>query len=252
MKPIRPLIALAALVAGGLTTLGSTSAGAARAGSCPLPKFGPGHDYHPTIHPSSFSAKITNPWFPMHAGTTFIYAGADGKTRTTDIVAVSKHTKQIDGVTTRVVYDRVLINGRVSERTADFYSQDRCGNVWYFGENTAELKHNGQVRTTAGSFEAGVDGAEPGVLMQAHPTIGREFRQEWKQGVAEDQFKAVGKHASRAVPYGTFHHLLRTSETDGLEPAVLEHKYYARGVGDVAERTVKGAHERLQLVDVLH
>jgi hypothetical protein len=228
-----------------------TAAGAGGS-RCPLPKFGPGRDYHPVIDAADFTARVTNRWFPLPVGRTYIYTGVDGKRRQTDIVTVSKRTKMIDGVRTRVVNDRVLLGGLVRERTSDYYAQDSCGNVWYFGEDTAELDRQGNVTDTDGSFEGGVDGAEPGVFMQARPQLDRKFRQEWYQGQAEDVYKALDKTSSVTVPYGSYTHVLRTLETNALEPGVRDNKYYARGIGDIREITVKGPTERLKLVDVLY
>jgi hypothetical protein len=251
MKRIIPIITAATL---SVLMVGAVPTGAGASGSprCPLPKFGPGSNYHPTIHPADFSAKITNPWYPLRPGTTYVYTGYDGKQRITDILAVSRKTKVIDGVTNRIINDRVLRGGRVRERTTDYYSQDRCGNVWYFGEDTAELDRHGNVTTTDGSFHSGVDGAEPGVFMQAHPQIDRKFRQEWYQGQAEDVYKVLSKGGNRTVPYGSFTNVLRTLETNALEPGVHDNKYYVRGIGTVEEVTVKGPREILKLVDVLH
>jgi hypothetical protein len=166
-------------------------------------------------------------------------------------MTISRRTKLIDGVTTRVVADRVLTGGLVRERTFDDYAQDACGNVWYFGEDTAELDRHGKVTTTDGSFRAGVDGGQAGVFMQAHPQLGRKFRQEWYQGQAEDVYEAVSMSATRSVPYGTFKGVLRTRETNALEPGVRDNKYYAHGIGSINELTVHGGNERLNLVDIL-
>ena len=157
----------------------------------------------------------------------------------------------IDGVRTRVVEDRLLLNGRLEERTSDYYAQDRCGNVWYFGEDTAELGARGQVISTEGSFHAGVDGAQPGVYMQRQVQLGRWFRQEWYAGQAEDTFRAVQRAAAVTVPYGTFAHPLRTEERTALEPGVVDNKWYVPGIGQVEELAVRGPQERLVLVDVL-
>lgn len=221
-------------------------------GRCPLPVFGPGASYHPRIHPRDFSPRVTNPYFPLRPGRTYVYAGTKDGKAAIDVFAPSKHTKVIDGVRTREVNDRLYLNGVLEERTIDYYSQDRCGNVWYFGEDTATLDKNGQVDSTDGSFRAGVDGAQPGVYMQAHPQLGRLFRQEWSPGNAEDQFTALSKTASITVPYGTYRHTLRTQETTALEPAALDNKYYVKGLGQVEEVAVKGPLEKLVLVDVLN
>jgi hypothetical protein len=229
-------------------TAGTRSSGHLR---CPLPVYGPGGSYHPRIDPTSFTAKVTNRWFPLVVGRTMIYTGVKDGKRALNVVVVSRHTKRIDGVGTRVVEDRLYLNDVLEERTRDYYAQDRCGNVWYFGEDTATLDAKGKVTDTDGSFHAGVDGAEPGVMMQAKPQVGRWFRQEWYAGQAEDRFKVVALRARVTVPYGTFGSALRTQEQTSLEPGVVDNKYYVRGVGEVVERAVKGGQEALTLVETI-
>jgi hypothetical protein len=143
----------------------------------------------------------------------------------------------------------VVISTPQTEAPRDI--QLRCGNVWYFGEDTAELDSRGRVVSTEGSFHAGVGGAQPGVFMQAHPQVGRKFRQEWSPGNAEDVFWVIARRASVTVPLGTFRHALRTAETTALEPGVLDNKYYVRGIGQVAELSVKGPKESLRLVEII-
>ena len=157
----------------------------------------------------------------------------------------------IAGVRTRVVEDRLYLDNVLAERTSDYYTQDRCGNVWYFGEDTAELDRHGHVVSTEGTWHAGVDGAQPGVFMQAHPQIGRRFRQEWSEGQAEDVFKVVSRHSRIRVPYGAFRHALRTEETNALEPDGLDNQDYVKGIGEVAELSVKGPREALKLVEII-
>jgi hypothetical protein len=234
-----------------LSTAAATGPAAAGAATCPLPHFGPGTDYHPHINPANFSPQITNPWFPMRVGATWLYAGVDTGDRTIDVVKSTRHTRTLDGVRSRVVADLVFTSGHLAERTKDYYAQDACGNVWYFGEDTAELGAKGNVLNTEGTWHAGVDGAQPGVVMQAHPQLGRRFRQEWYRGVAEDTFVVRDLSTTVTVPYGTFHHALRTAEHSRLEPNVVDNKYYVRGIGEVKELTVKGPRERLGLVEVL-
>jgi hypothetical protein len=106
--------------------------------------------------------------------------------------------------------------------------------------------------STKGSWEAGVDGAKPGIIMQAHPKIGQSYRQEYSKGSAEDMAKVLALNGSAKVPYGSFDHSLVTKEWSPLEPGVAEHKYYAAGVGDLKEVTVKGPSETLGLVRVEH
>jgi hypothetical protein len=216
-----------------------------------LPTFGPGVEYRPVIDRSTFTSNVDNPWFPLNVGTTLVYSGTkDGKAAIDLFVATAK-TKMVDGVETRVVEDRLFLAGVLQERTSDYYAQDACGNVWYFGEDTAVLNKHGRVVDTSGSFHAGVDGAQPGVFMQVQPEPGRRFRQEWYEGEAEDTFSAASLSASVAVPYGSFQSALRTEERTALEPGVLDNKYYVSGIGEVVERSVKGPREALRLVDVI-
>jgi hypothetical protein len=231
-------------VAGPVTAAGAT-------GTCPLPTFGPGADYHPQIDPAIFSPNVDNPYMPLTPGTTLVYTGTkDGKSAL-DVSTTTSRTKMIDGVTTRVVEDRLYLDNILEERTSDYYAQDICGNVWYFGEDTAELDSKGHVISTEGSFHAGVDGAQPGVFMQATPEVGRDFRQEWYAGQAEDQFRVLKLEARVSVPYGTFRDALKTKETTSLEPDVVDNKYYVRGIGEVKEVAVKGGTEELDLVEVI-
>ena len=219
--------------------------------SCALPKFGPGRNYHPHIEAENFSPNVTNQLFPLTPGKTLVYTGTKDRKKALNLVATTSRTRVIDGVTTRVVEDRLYLNNVLEERTSDYYAQDRCGNVWYFGEDTATLDRHGKVVDTEGTWHAGVDGAQPGVFMQAHPQLGRRFRQEWYRGQAEDVFKVIDRSATVTVPYGSFRHALRTAETNALEPEVLDNKFYVRGIGEVAELAVRGPREEFKLVEII-
>ena len=165
-------------------------------------------------------------------------------------MTVTHQTKMIDGVPCVVIKDRLYLNGRLAERTTDWYTQDSKGNVWYYGEKTAELDRQGHVTSTEGTWQAGVDGAKPGIYMPAHPRVGQTFRQEYYKGHAEDHFKVLDLHASVTSPYRSSENALLTKEWTPLEPGVIDHKSYIRGIGTVLEETVKGGTERLELVDV--
>ena len=219
-------------------------------GGCALPTYGTGAHYHPRIDASNFGPDVTNPWYPLRPGTTYRYRGVDGGTPAIDVLTVTHTTHTVDGVSARVVFDRLYESGRVVESTHDYYAQDGCGNVWYFGEDTAEFDKHGKVSSTEGSWHAGVDGAQPGVFMPAHPQLGAHFRQEWYAGHAEDTFAVADLSTPAPVPAGGFPNALRTQETSALEAGVIDAKWYAKGVGDVKELTVKGPHERFVLVRV--
>jgi hypothetical protein len=188
-----------------------------------------------------FSAHVDNPWFPLVPGTTYTYNGVKDGKRSREVLTVTHRTKTVAGVPCVVVEDRLYLAGHLAERTADWYSQDRLGNVWYFGEATAELDDQGHVQTTEGSWQAGAHGAKPGILMPARPHVGQSGLQEYYKGHAEDHFRVVGLFGNNAV---------LTEESTPLEPGVLDHKLYVRGVGTVLERTVKGGDELNELVSV--
>ena len=205
--------------------------------------------YAPDIDPADFTTRIDNKNFPLKPGTTFVYEGKTKDATEGDVVAVTSDTKNIMGVECVVVNDRVTEDGKLTEKTYDWYAQDKKGNVWYFGEDSKEYE-NGKVVSTKGSWQAGVDGAKPGIIMPADPKVGENYRQEYYKGKAEDMAKVLSLDESATVPYGSFDHALMTNEWTPLEPNIAEHKYYAAGVGNILEVAVKGPQERLELVDV--
>ena len=193
---------------------------------------------------------VTNQWFPLRRGTTYVYTGVREGQPSRELFTVMRSTKIIQGVRCTVVHDRLYLRGRLRERTTDWYAQDRGGSVWYFGEQTAEFDARGRVTSTEGTWQSGVDGARAGIYMPAHPRVGQSFRQELYAGHAEDHFRVLSLDASVSVPYISSRHALLTKEWTPLEPAVLDHKLYVRGVGTVKEETVKGGSERNVLVAV--
>lgn len=199
---------------------------------------------------SGFSAHVDNPWFPLKPGTTYVYRGVKDGQPSRDVVTVTHRTKRIAGAPCVVVEDKLYLRGRLEERTTDWYTQDKSGNVWYFGESTAELDKKGHVTSTEGSWQAGRDGAKPGIYMPAHPKVGQTGRQEYYKKHAEDHFQVINLHASVKAPYITSKNALLTKEWTPLEPGVIDHKFYVRGVGTVLEQTVKGGDERNALVSV--
>ena len=204
----------------------------------------------PVIDPAAFSTTIDNPYLPLTPGTRTVYEAdtADGKRRTT--TEVTRDTKKVMGVDTVVVHDTVTLDGKVSEDTFDWYAQDRDGNVWYFGEKTKEFT-DGKV-DTGGSFEAGVNGAFPGIVMLAHPQVGDKYRQEFAKGVAEDTGEILSLNGSETTPLtGPASNLLVTADANPLDPtAPAESKYYARGIGLILTTERAGSAEREQAVRV--
>ncbi|MEP6760165.1 MAG: hypothetical protein ABJA93_02225 [Sporichthyaceae bacterium] len=233
---------------------GSSSNGTAASSSVTSPRAStPTHStpsYHPTISPADFSPTITNPYFPLKPGTTKIYEGVrDGKPTHSELVTTTQ-TRMVMGVTCVVVHDTVTSGGALVEKTDDWYAQHKDGTVWYFGENTAEYV-NGVVSSTHGTWEAGVDGAVPGVIMYAKPTVGTAYYQEFRPGEAEDRAKILTLDTTIAVPAGTFHNVITTEDSDPLNPDKTDKKWFAPGVGVVHSTRIRsGHHEESSLVKV--
>jgi len=195
-----------------------------------------------------YSANVTNEWFPLAPGSVYRYRGVKDGEPSREVMTVTHRTRTLDGAETIVVKDLLYLRGRLEERTRDYYTQDDDGNVWYFGEDTAELDAKGRVTTREGTWHAGVDGAKPGIFMYAHPAVGQSARQEFLKGQAEDHFAVLRRGIAVTVPFKAFRGALLTKEWTPVEPGVLDHKYYARGIGTVLEQTVKGGNERNELV----
>jgi hypothetical protein len=192
---------------------------------------------------------IDNPYYPLPVGRTLIYRGVrDGQTQT-DRVHVTSRTKVIEGITATTVSDVARHNGKLLEKTTDWFAQDKQGNVWYLGEDTAAYLPNGQI-DRSGSWQAGVHDGEPGIIMLAHPQIPDAYRQEFLRGQAEDTAWIVNKGGSVRVPFGVVHHILTSLEFTRLEPGVIDQKIYAPGIGIVRELSQKGPLEVARLVSV--
>lgn len=195
-------------------------------------------------------APIDNPYFPLPVGRTLVYRGVkDGQTQR-DVVRVTAGTRMIDGVLTTAVSDIARHHHTVLERTTDYYAQDKLGNVWYLGEHTVSFGRHGG-RDTSGSWIAGVDGAIPGLIMEADPRIPDAYRQEFLAGEAEDTAWVVKRGGSVRVPYGTIHHKLSTLEATRVEPGAYDLKVYGPGLGIVVERALSGPPEVAKLVRVI-
>ena len=188
---------------------------------------------------------IDNPYFPLVPGTKYTYEerSVDDETGEevveTIVVEVTNQTKTILGVRNRVLRDRVFVEGRLIEDTFDWHAQDDNGNVWYFGEDTTDFEYDDEGNLigtrTGGSWQAGVDGAQAGIIMMARPRVGLEYHQEFAPGDVLDQAKVLATNARKATPAGTFDRVVRTSDSTVVEPEALEHKFYAPGLGLVAE-----------------
>ena len=203
-------------------------------------------DYSVTIDPADFVPEIDNDRLPFVPGSTWVYESTGREEVERIEVVVTDEQRIVMGVTTTVVRDTVTVDGELVEDTYDWYAQDQEGNVWYFGEETAEYE-DGEIVSTAGAWEAGVDGALPGIAMEADPTVGDSYRQEYYPGEAEDLAEVVRSGESQEVVFGAFDDLIVIEEWTPLEPDVVEEKSYASGVGVVLETTVQGGSGRIEL-----
>lgn len=208
--------------------------------------FEEGQPYAPAVDAANFSDPQPNPYFPLEPGVTNVFEGGDERVE----VTVTDQTKVILGITATVVTDQVFVGGELVEDTVDWYATDNFGNVWYLGEETAEYE-NGQVVTTAGSWEAGVDGAQAGIIMLADPQEGDAYRQEFYAGEAEDVAEIHAFDQTVTVPAGSFEGVLVTEDWSLLDPEVHERKWYAPGIGVVFEEIVAGGSGTLSLAEVV-
>lgn len=195
------------------------------------------------VNPANFVSAIDNPYFALAPGETYHYQSEDGST--VETFAVTRQTIKIQGVTCVVVRHISVVDGVLHEDTFDYFAQDNAGNVWYFGEAVKNYDDNGVFTDTDGSWKAGVDGAEPGIIMQANPQVGQTYNQENAPGIAEDMATVLSLTQPVDVPYGAFDQALQTKEFTPLEPALLEHKYYVAGVGHLLVVNVNTGEQEL-------
>ena len=206
--------------------------------------------YEPVLDPANFVSVIDNPYYPLPVGRVLVYKGVRDGRHQIDTVTVTNQTKVIEGITATTVTDvATTLSGKLLEKTTDWYAQDKQGNVWYVGEDTAAYLPNGQV-DTSGSWTADVHDGEPGIIMEANPQIPDAYRQEYLKGQAEDTAWITGFGGSLSIPYGTVHNVLTSLEHTALEPDVVDLKIYAPGLGIVKEQALAGGQEIAKLVKV--
>jgi hypothetical protein len=203
------------------------------------------------LDPADFTTEIDNPYWPMKPGTQWTYREIDEDGAELEVVVVvTNETKEIaNGITARVVRDVVSEDGELVEDTKDWYAQDSEGNIWYMGESTAEYE-DGKLKTRGGSWEAGVDGALPGIIMPADPQPGMKYRQEYYKGEAEDNGAVLSTEEKAEAAFGQFDNVLLTKDTNALEPDVLEYKLYAKDVGQVLALGISGGADREELLKI--
>ena len=208
----------------------------------------PQSDERVELDPADFVRTIDNTYWPMAPGSRWVYreVDADGSRQRVE-VTVTNRTKVILGIPATVVHDRVTEDGELVEDTEDWYAQDKWGGLWYLGEDTTEYE-NGKPAGKHGSWEAGVDGGQPGLIIPPSPEVGMTYRQEFYAGEAEDLGRILSLDELAEVPFGSYDEVLMTRDWTPLEPDVLEHKFYAKGVGPVLELGLSGGVGREELI----
>ena len=193
--------------------------------------------YNPDVSLSKFtnSTNVTNPYFPVPSGKKYIYEGQteDVLERIEEIRLAT--TKIILGIKCIIVNFKAYENGKLIEEAFDWYAQDNIGNVWYFGEAVDNYNPDGSFKDHEGSWEAGVDGAKPGIIMPANPRTGMKYREEYYPGEAEDEAQILSTKKTVTIPLGTYNNCIKTRNWTRLERGINENKYYAPGVGLIKE-----------------
>lgn len=206
--------------------------------------------YMPVLDASTFSNVVDNPLLTLAPGQKLVYEGQTEEGLERIEVTVTTDTKTVMGIEAVVVHDQVFLDGELIEDTFDWYAEDAEGNVWYLGEDTKELD-GGEVVSTEGSWEAGVDGAQPGVVMWAHPELGQAYRQEYYAGKAEDMGEIVALGETVETAFGTFEGCLKTRDWTPLEAQVDEYKWYCPAIGGLVLEEGIYSGERIELVEVI-
>jgi len=213
---------------------------------------------------SNFSDPLTidNTYFPLVPGTTYTYKADTGDGCEVDVFAVTYDTRVIDGVTMRVVHDQAFEGdtcttdpSALTEDTLDYHAQDNAGNVWYFGEDTFNCEGAGNCTPGEGGWIAGINGAQPGIVMLANPLSGDRYKQEYLPGVAQDQalVTSVGVTAKmrRDDAYqSSYSNCIVTKEWSVLELGVIEFKTYCPDIGNVLVVEHHGKALRSELTDI--
>jgi len=182
-------------------------------------------NYKPDVNISKFtnSVNITNPYFPATVGKKYIYEGQtpDGLERIEEQRLTD--TKTILGITCIIVNFKAYLNGTLIEEAWDWYAQDNDGTVWYFGE-AVDNYSNGVLVDHAGSWEAGVDGAQPGTIMPANPQTAMKYREEYYFNHAEDEAEVTATGQTVTIPLGIYTNCIETRNWTELEPDLNEKK----------------------------
>jgi hypothetical protein len=245
--------AIGVLLAAGCGGSSTSTAGAdgspeASASATPVIDPGDGGEYQPKLDPANFVDVVDNPYLPFEPDMAWMYEGeSDGESERIEVV-VTGERRDIQGISATVVRDTVHVGGELVEDTYDWFAQDADGNVWYLGEDSTSYEPDGTT-SKAGSWEYGVDGALPGIVMLADPAVGDTYRQEYYQGEAEDLGEVIRVGDTKQIGIGEYTDVVVTEDWNPLDPETIENKYYAPGVGKIFSEHVRGDPETVELVE---
>lgn len=206
-----------------------------------------GEGYTVDLTPADFVEVVDNPYFALIPGTKWEYDIRRGSvTIEKDTVEVLKETREVMEIQATVVRDMVSVGDQLVEDTYDWFAQDKNGNVWYVGESVDNYV-GGVMANHKGSWEWGVDGALPGIIMWADPSahLNEEYYQEYYLGRAEDKGQVLSVNESVTVPFNSFENVVKTFDFSALEPNLKEHKFYAAGIGLIKEIDLNSGEEVL-------
>ncbi|MCP5522621.1 MAG: PepSY domain-containing protein [Verrucomicrobiales bacterium] len=179
-----------------------------------------------------------NDYFILEPGYQLVFQGKEGREEATLTITVLPETREINGVSTRVVEERETVDGEIEEVSRNFMAFGTATrNIYYFGEEVDEYE-DGQVVSHGGAWLEGTAGAKRGILLPGKIEVGARYHQEQAPGVAMDRAENVSVNESVKTPAGLFERCLKTKETTPLEGGT-EYKYYAPGVGLVQDGNLR-------------
>ena len=214
---------------------------------------------------ANFSDPLTidNPFSPLAVGRHITYYEVEGNRCSIEDFVVTSTVKsdfrgkyagiRVRDISDKSWWDKGCRGHRdvILEKTHDWFAQDNAGNVWYFGEDTTAYNYSNVGRlistSTLGSWKAGKNGAQAGVVMLAQPSVGQFYLQESAPDVAFDAARVLQVNIPVSIGLGDFGGCLETEETSVLEPDVIEHKFYCPGVGLVLVDATDGGAEAIDL-----
>lgn len=187
----------------------------------------------PSLDGVTWAAAVDNPLYPLPAGATWTYEAETPEGLEHIEIRVLPDPRTIQGVSAVAVQDTVTVDGEIAEDTTDWYAQDTAGNVWYLGEDTCEFEGGVCVRHT-GTWEWGVAGALPGIIMRAAPAVdGQPYYQEYLEGEAEDAGEVIAVDVAVTIGAGSFTGCVTTHDTSTADLTLDERKTYCPGIGNV-------------------